>query len=511
MLVMSAYGQIEQFGSKALSGKSTNNNTHYFSSLQHATSINLNDTIVFKKVPQSDQAFKSIDSTENQILKLNISIYGEQKKLDSLKSKQGEAENSELRASLKKMEEESRTVIKNLNMLLEQALADATKFKSGRDLYFEKYIDKFKELLTTNLANANSTLDSITPRILMSSNILDSIKVEDMASLKNDEHFNKEAFAKKLFYWRWRIGQTTEINKSVDKIMMFIEHDLTKRSSDNGLDSLAKKLDSLSTVINSSYKLVDELNAFVKTYNIQKNKNKNDQFQLGAQPDVLTNFAGSNVLNVVPNIDIIGSYYYDDGSTGVTANVRLFSGYANTDSSVHRNASSFWLPEASLFGISFDVLGVFIPATKITKNTGTKRLGLRFTPSFLIKNTPERNASGEFTGTGNGVGIIHVRTGLEYYPIRFLVLYANFNCITPISQVQTFRNFYGTTKSLYPFFDFGFRTPIIISNKENKNTTINIDVNFIGISGDMKAVYPTNDVIIPSIRLGIVQRFNTGD
>ncbi|MBL0911066.1 MAG: hypothetical protein IBJ09_01745 [Bacteroidia bacterium] len=227
---------------------------------------------------------------------------------------------------------------------------------------------------------------------------------------------------------------------------------------------------------------------------------------------MLTNFAGSNVLNVVPNIDIIGSYYYDDGTNGVSANVRLFSGYSNTDSSIHRNASSFWLPEASLFGISFDVLAVFVPAKKdLQKNLATKRIGFRFSPSFLIKNTPERNANGEFTGTGNGVGVIHVRTGLEYYPIKFLVLYANFNCVTPITQVQTFRNFYGTSKSLYPFFDFGFRTPIIISNKENKNTTINIDVNFIGISGDMKAVYPTNDVIIPSIRLGIVQRFNTGD
>lgn len=475
MLVMSAYGQIEQFGSKALSGNKQSSEIYFEAFQKTVFRINPGDTL-------PDLPVFSVYNPEKPI------------KIDTSKA------DKELRKELR------------------NAIDNASKYKADRDTFIKKYVKTYQVLLLNNSTNIQEKLDTVVENISELSVVLDSIKVKDMADLENDENFDKETFAQKLYYLRWKTRKTIDTAKKAQDKLLILQHDLKEipidtnvRTINKELDIHKKNLESIKQIILESYKLIEELQTFARTYTIQKNKNKNGQFQLGAQPDILTNFAGSNVLNVVPNIDIIGSYYYDDGANGVSANVRLFSGYANTDSSIHRNASSFWLPEASLFGISFDVLAAFVPAVKDQKNIGTKRIGFRFAPSFLIKNTPERNTNGEFTGTGNGVGVIHVRTGLEYYPIRFLILYANFNCVTPISQVQTFRNFYGTTKSLYPFFDFGFRTPIIISNKENKNTTINIDVNFIGISGDMKAVYPTNDVIIPSIRLGIVQRFNTGD
>lgn len=510
MLVMSAYGQIEQFGSKALSGGSSGNtNAQYLQSLEKNTSsVNLRDTLSFTKV--SSFIRPKTESEEAEIVMLKSSVYDKNIILSNLEILHKNETNKNVKDSIQVVINIEKRERQHLIDLLEQAI-QLQQFKADRDSNYNHYIKTYKLLLTERLEKAVEKMDTIVPRISRSSTFLDSIKVENMAILKNDDHFDKDTFAKKLFQFKWKIGKTIETNNQAKKKLLLLQHDLTKKCTSKELDTIESKLNIIVKDINASYKLEEELNSFAKTYNIQRNKIKNDQFQLGAQPDILTNFAGSNVLNVVPNIDIIGSYYYDDGANGVSANVRLFSGYSNTDSSIHRNASSFWLPEASLFGISFDVLAAFVPAVKDQKNIGTKRIGFRFAPSFLIKNTPERNTNGEFTGTGNGVGVIHVRTGLEYYPIRFLILYANFNCVTPITQVQTFRNFYGTSKSLYPFFDFGFRTPIIISNKENKNTTINIDVNFIGISGDMKAVYPTNDVIIPSIRLGIVQRFNTGD
>lgn len=242
---------------------------------------------------------------------------------------------------------------------------------------------------------------------------------------------------------------------------------------------------------------------------------QNNAGEMGGIPDLLMSFNGQSNLKVIPAINLVGSYLYQSDASksqfGLLLTGKVFTGFTQLDTSSRINANNLWIHDASTFGINI--------------NTGLSYIGkqskhwyhgfmAKVSLSYLHKSTPVRDSLGGFLDK-DFVGMLHTKIGIEYSPVTIadeklrFVIYANYNYLTPLTNVQKFEDFYNHhPKSInFHFADFGLRIPFTAIDNDKSNLTLYVDANFITYTSSIKKLYETKDKIIPVLRFGVNQTF----
>jgi hypothetical protein len=274
--------------------------------------------------------------------------------------------------------------------------------------------------------------------------------------------------------------------------------------------------------------------------NIRKIKDANDNANnntgdIGGVPALTLPgaFTGNSNINYIPNINVVGGYSYitsqldndvkvnNKGFFSCTSNI--FTSGISQFTSTKQVYTAYWTPEASIWGINFDLAA----GKSLSNGKNPHTLMGRVQIDFLGK---KLTAFDSLTGNNpNNASCmsVHIKAGLEYMPFNnFLVLYMNMNLITALTNVDTFRTYFALKDNdhklngYYPFMDFGIRVPYTIlnanissgssANVQNgavASTRVYVDFNIIPINGYMADLYRTSDKVIVSFKVGFVESF----
>jgi hypothetical protein len=221
-------------------------------------------------------------------------------------------------------------------------------------------------------------------------------------------------------------------------------------------------------------------------------------FFMGSNP-TLTSFINGRLL--APTVNIAGSNYSQKGN--FMGSVFLFkSSISDKAEDSLQLRTHLFNTDASIFGFS----GNFILMAKDSLKSemskkypykdSRKHFSLRGQFSFLQKRLYMNN------GEKFEPYLFHFRTGIEYMPIPdWVSFYVNFSLATPVTQITSFRNLTNYNKTSYMFLDYGVRCDL----KLGDNSSINLDLNFVGVTSSVKKISGTKDLVIPSIRIGVSQ------
>lgn len=241
---------------------------------------------------------------------------------------------------------------------------------------------------------------------------------------------------------------------------------------------------------------------------------------LSALPSLLSGLNGKGNTNVVPTINVIGNYIYQNnlpsGKLGALVMAQVFTGFNQADTSSKVNLNRLWIEDASNFGFNFTAgFGGIRDSNNVH---WYQAFFLRTSISIVGKPSATKDSAGGIVTT-DYTGMLHYKLGLEFSPVSVseraeFIAYFNFDFVTPLSNVQQFNDFYHYTGNTnFKFWDVGMRIPFTIINNSatgsspGSNLTLSIDGDLIGITKSIKAIYPTSDKVIPVITLGVKQSF----
>ncbi|MBG9377181.1 hypothetical protein I5907_13135 [Panacibacter sp. DH6] len=223
----------------------------------------------------------------------------------------------------------------------------------------------------------------------------------------------------------------------------------------------------------------------------------------GAFPQ-LTSVLGKR--EVIPQLQLYGSYNYENKTTSVEANIGLsFAASSNADSG---NIHDIFIPTASKFLIYTNFNYSFWSTNQSTSNDkdSAKRLAIKLGFSFAGKNLVF-----DTTKKVNSINstMLYAKGGLELgvLPKRFSI-YANVNTVSLLDKIDDFKTATGINSKFFGYLDCGARFFLDPAPQAKVDLGLYIysDINFIINGGDVKRVTHSNDLVIPSIQLGIVKR-----
>ena len=243
-------------------------------------------------------------------------------------------------------------------------------------------------------------------------------------------------------------------------------------------------------------------------------------------PNTITGNSGN--INYVPAVNILGGYTYvgssmaTDGSLNsgpmFSLNSNIFTSGIPQFTSAKQVFDSYWTPEASTFGINFNVnLGCSL--SKNSKNN----LNARIQADILGKKLASFDSLSGKNANKATCTSTHVKVGLEYMPFSdYLTLYFNYDMIYAITNVDTFQTYFSLKSDKpYSFVDFGVRVPYSfpalnisggksagVQSGSQATTSIFVDLNFVPIMGNMSQLFSGNsDKLILNFKVGFIESF----
>lgn len=296
-----------------------------------------------------------------------------------------------------------------------------------------------------------------------------------------------------------------QLIKLPDPIINYVDasNELNKLWKDLALDSanLSEKLRDDTAQYGSAKKLYQTtLENYVKE--IKKKENK-DPAEFGAFPQ-LTSILGKR--ETIPQLQLYGSYSHENRSTSTEANLGL--SFAPKAPPEETNLYSIFIPSASTFLINSNFTFGFWTngLSSEGKDSLVKRLALHLGFNYAGKNILYDTAKSKVSINSS---IFYTKVGVEFgvLPKRFSI-YANINTATLFDKVDNFKAATNINSKFFGFIDWGAKfyldpTP---SAKLDDGLFIYLNTNFLINGGDVKRVTKSNDLVIPSIQVGMVKR-----
>lgn len=267
-------------------------------------------------------------------------------------------------------------------------------------------------------------------------------------------------------------------------------------------NKIAKIDDYLSEVNKQQERINKQLEQFGVTYSFYKElysktqkliqtevvpaKTKTTDFE--AAPDITGLI---NDASVIPTITLLAHTNFTQQNT--FGEVRIFTGATPTkkNDSIQQSRNNLLLPTASSFGI----IGSFM----YYQNKDSKY-------AFFSQFSFTRKILASPSGKTESIASLHLRLGFEYaiFP-KFISLYANVAGFAPIANNAWYRSNTTATKDVVFYPDLGAKLYMNFS----KNLSATVDLNFIGITSDVRKITGATDFTIPSIRIGLAREINS--
>jgi len=244
------------------------------------------------------------------------------------------------------------------------------------------------------------------------------------------------------------------------------------------------------------YNLSKKWDNVLETFKNNKESKTGTRTDLGALPG-LSAILGQKEVNL--NISVLGSQLISNEKSSIYGEIRLFTSGIKTDSI--QNRKTLFLPEASTFGISGKLNFGFGPIRQVEN---AKRIGINMEFHILGKKIKPDNTKDE---TSISPLVFHTKTGLEIIAIKnILSIYFNINTLTPLDKVADYRSGLSIKKNFFGFVDFGTR--MLLIPKENfGGLKLKVDLGFISNGGEIKSILQSEDLVIPTFRLGLQKDF----
>lgn len=278
--------------------------------------------------------------------------------------------------------------------------------------------------------------------------------------------------------------------------------------------SLQLKLKKNSTWITTLGKNINEFDGLRKG-KIAAKKKSEAIYQASASPNFLTNINSNGAFSFVPNINVLASRVMNKQEQGSVNTIFLFTSTALVDSTLSVSNPSYWIRDASTFGITY----THTEGWNISKEKKSDKKGLSVNTqaSFLTKALKGvRYVKDEADMVTDTISVdthganLNASAGLEYFPAsnKWISIYANINAQWAITQVGELKNLGDFSDNLpFVYFDFGTRLPMTVNDQGKGVTEVLVDVNFTYLTKRMKKITPTDDIFIPTIRVGLRQTF----
>lgn len=240
--------------------------------------------------------------------------------------------------------------------------------------------------------------------------------------------------------------------------------------------------------------------AKLKNYISLKKKEEVKTSDFGAFPR-LTSILGKR--EIIPQLQLYGSYKTENATKSFEGNIDLSVGPNNTPDTA--NLYSIFIQRASKFLVHTSFVWSFMPVGKSDKDSLAKKLGICLDVSFATKNFI-------FDTTKNtriiSSSVLYTKAGLEFGIIpKRLSVYGNINTATMLDKIDEFKAGTGIDSKFFGFIDCGaklYLDPTPHSQVAN-DLFIYCNLNFIINGGDVKRVTKSNDLVIPSIQIGILK------
>ncbi|MGQ3015499.1 MAG: hypothetical protein ACT6QS_17420, partial [Flavobacteriales bacterium] len=273
MLVMSAYGQIEQFGSKALSGETSEKNNELKSLSKTISSLKLNTNPIELTVvtPADTSEFsKKANEIQEELYKRESVLIKLRSDSALIKSVSKDDNNKILKAktdSIVRLSKELANYQKQLSSLQEEN-GNTTK----------KYLTLFTEIVKSNYVKVYTELKNRKSKVDTAINELSKINVSEIV-LASDKDAERNSLADKFSYLKVQLANDRQRLQKQDSILPVIQFLIDNSAGEKQLDSLQKILHSYENVLNSNKELIDEFDQFLKK--LKPKDNGSGLFQLG--------------------------------------------------------------------------------------------------------------------------------------------------------------------------------------------------------------------------------------
>lgn len=149
--------------------------------------------------------------------------------------------------------------------------------------------------------------------------------------------------------------------------------------------------------------------------------------------------------------------------------------------------------------------GVFLPVGTKDSDSLAKKIGLRLDVSFATKNLLYDTTKINKTITSS---FLYAKAGVELGIIpKRLSIYGNVNTVSVLDEVDKFQVGTGVNSKFLGYLDCGARLYFdpAPSAKIGDGLFIYSNLNFIINGGDVRRVTKSNDMVIPSIQVGLVK------
>lgn len=251
-------------------------------------------------------------------------------------------------------------------------------------------------------------------------------------------------------------------------------------------------------------RITNEYNNLIKEQVLTKEiPNNQKESEYGALPQATTILGKREVIT---QLQLYGSYSTQTKNNSFEANLGLsFSPSNSPDTS---NLYDIFIPTASKFLIFSNFTYGFWTTNEGSKTNvdSAKRLGIKF--DFAIAG---KNLIFDTTKTAKAISstVFYAKSGLEFGVIpKRLSIYGNVNTVTILDKIAEFQAATGLQSKFYGYLDCGAKfyldpTP---NAKADDGLYIYSNINCIINSGDVKRITKSNDLVIPSIQIGLVKR-----
>lgn len=408
----------------------------------------------------------------------------------------------------------------------EKGISNKSASSFSNDKAFESFIDLLNKDLASKLEQLNTDIDNLQTGtkdfyngVLFEDGGIgfnNTQAIEFTRKMEADSVKLKAAqvLQTELKEWKGKLDFAVK-NKAVrdaiktDIIVLANSYEGKISSAKKDLDTVAKNMENFNTELQKLLKKQEE-----ESKKEEEEKKKNALYQASASPSFLTNINSSGAFSFSPTINVLGSRVVNDERRGSVNTIYLFTSTTLSDSALSIANPSYWIPNASSFGITYKHTEGW-KSTGKSKSVSKKSISINAEGSFLMKQLRgnpqvQEKAINDSVLIDVNNAVVNARVGFEYFPAsnKWVSVYANFNMQWAITQVAKLKELGGFTENVpFFYFDIGTRLPMTVNDQKNGFTEILVDLNLTYITDRMKKVTPTEDVFIPTISVGVRQNF----
>lgn len=384
---------------------------------------------------------------------------------------------------------------------------------------------EFRELVLVIIAEEESNLDALISNVeLLKEGVIKDHKFKDTSFWVNvkqlylsEELFNYTFTHVKLIdsilfaQYKDSVESLKSIRYEMKSIIQTFKKDSGFQvyiSTKKSLTEINQRLKAIEKFLGMQLQKISDNRALL--YREEKKiKQKNELNEINTVPAILS---GVTDISVIPVINIFAQRIVADENNGSVfgANLFLASEQSAKDSVSDgdfksKAAYNMLQPEASKFGFRLNFQKSYIVSN--THKRSENRLELIGGFNYLLKNLSVASVDSTASRAVNkGIGLVHFKGGIEWFPRNVFSCYAMFNYVNVVQNSSVYQQYFSLNKQQMSlaFLNVGINVNLAFTKNQNN---IKVGLDFVVNNAQIRKLNNSDDSLIPSLRFVYIPDF----